>query len=445
MTVDDIAISVRNVSKRYKVFANNRSRLMNTLWPERFSVDQEVWALHDVSFEVKCGESVSVIGRNGGGKSTLLQIITGVVAPTSGEVSVKGRVSALLELGSGFNPEYTGRDNVILGGLLLGLQRHQILQRFDEIADFADLGDAIKRPVKTYSSGMLMRLAFAVQVLTDPEILIIDEALSVGDFFFQQKCFGYIRGLREKGVTLLFVSHDMGTVRDMCTTALHLKNGRVDFFGDNLQAIRRYMKPDEEPTPTADRSPETALPLVTTVLDVCEPLCILDQPLWSVKGGARTSAPDNKGQLLAVGVYNALGQPTLHTKIGVHLIFRVLFRAHCDDPLHLSVVIKNKYDQIVTALGSLVLRTARPPLKHGEQAIFELTLRPDLEAGLYSFVVRLAQPTEVGAAVPLIDETPWLGPLQVAWDYHREIPPFYGMVGLNASARFVVSPRQAPD
>ncbi len=442
--MDDIAISVRNVSKRYKVFANNRTRLLNTLWPERYPVDQEVWALHNVSFEVKRGESISVIGRNGGGKSTLLQIITGVVAPTSGEVRVNGRVSALLELGSGFNPEYTGRDNVILGGLLLGLQRDQILDRFGEIAAFADLGDAIERPVKTYSSGMLMRLAFAVQVLTDPEILIIDEALSVGDFFFQQKCFGYIRGLREKGVTLLFVSHDMGTVRDMCTTGLFLKSGHVDYFGDNLQAIRRYMKPEED-APRADSLPDDskALPAVGVVSS--DPVLALDDPLWVVNEQVQVAAPGKKGQLLAVGVYNAAGRPTLHTKIGVDLTFRVLFRAHCREPLHLSVVIKNKYDQIVTAIGSHVLRTAPPVLKDGDHSIFELTLRSDLEAGLYSFVVRLAQPAEIGAAVPLIDESPWLGPLQVAWDYDREIPPFYGMVGLNASARFVVSPQQVSE
>lgn len=442
--MDDIAISVRNVSKRYGVFANNPKRLMNTLWPKRYPVDQEVWALHDVSFDVKRGDSVSVIGRNGGGKSTLLQIITGVVAPTSGEVRVKGRVSALLELGSGFNPEYTGRDNVILGGLLLGLQRHQILERFAEIATFADLGDAIERPVKTYSSGMLMRLAFAVQVLTDPEILIIDEALSVGDFFFQQKCFGYIRSLRERGVTLLFVSHDMGTVRDMCTTGLLLKSGHVDYFGDNLQAIRRYMKPDED-APAADPRPDAAIAPPAVGVFSREPLLALDQPLWIVNEQVQVPASSKKGQLLAVGVYTAAGQPTLHTKIGVDLMFRVLFRADCREPLHISVVIKNKYDQIITAMGSHVLRTSPPALKEGEQAIFELTLRPDLEAGLYSFVVRLAQPAEIGAAVPLIDESPWLGPLQVAWDYHREIPPFYGMVGLNASARFVVSPQQVAE
>ncbi len=225
--MNDVAISAHGVSKRYRVFDNQRSRLLHALRPGHGAGMQEIWALRDVDLEVRRGEAVAVIGRNGGGKSTLLQILTGTLVPTAGEVRVNGRVSALLELGSGFNPEFTGRDNVILNGLLLGLDRSEILRRFDEIAAFADIGDALDRPVKTYSSGMIMRLAFAVQVLTDPEILIIDEALSVGDFFFQQKCFGYIRSLSENGVTLLFVSHDMGTVRNLCERAIYLKNGQV--------------------------------------------------------------------------------------------------------------------------------------------------------------------------------------------------------------------------
>ncbi|MGZ5088805.1 MAG: ABC transporter ATP-binding protein, partial [Usitatibacter sp.] len=170
--MDDIAIAVRDVAKRYQVFSSERGNLLHTLWPGYRAGMQEIWALQDISFEVRRGDSVAVIGRNGGGKSTLLQILAGTLTPTRGEVRVNGRVSALLELGSGFNPEYTGRDNVMLNGLLLGLSRQEILRRFDEIAAFADIGDAIERPVKTYSSGMMMRLAFAVQVLTDPQILV---------------------------------------------------------------------------------------------------------------------------------------------------------------------------------------------------------------------------------------------------------------------------------
>ena len=180
----DLAISVRNVGKCYRVFDDQRSRLLHAVWPKHTKGMQEIWALKDINFEIKRGEAVAIIGRNGGGKSTLLEILTGTLTPTTGSVKVNGRVSALLELGSGFNPEYSGRDNVILNGLLLGLSKGDILNRFGEIEAFSEIGDAIDRPVKTYSSGMMMRLAFAVQVLCDPDILIIDEALSVGDFFF---------------------------------------------------------------------------------------------------------------------------------------------------------------------------------------------------------------------------------------------------------------------
>ena len=428
----DIAIRARGLSKSYQVYDSQRARLMHALWPGHRSGVQELWALRDVSFEVKRGESLGVIGRNGGGKSTLLQILTGTLSPTEGDVQVNGRVCAVLELGSGFNPEYTGRDNVILNGLLLGLSREEILRRFGEIAAFADIGDAIDRPVKTYSSGMVMRLAFAVQVLTDPEILIIDEALSVGDFFFQQKCFRYIHSLRERGVTLVFVSHDMASVRDLCTTGLFLKAGRVGYFGDNLESIRRYLRRDDD---GGERDGTTAA-AADAVAGVAS--FDLQRPIWSAD--AARLQREAKGSLLAVGVFDAGGEPTQRTRIGDPIVFRVLYRSQCEEPLHVSVVLKNRHDQVVTVAGSYTSRTAIPPLKRGEEAIFEVTMHPLLEAGNYSFCVSLGQPDAGGGSGTVIDETPWLGPLQVVWDYHNEIPPFYGMVGLKSEARFVLPP-----
>jgi lipopolysaccharide transport system ATP-binding protein len=426
--VDDVAIAVRAVSKRYRVFESERARLLHAIWPKPRPGTQDIWALRDVSFEVKRGESVAVIGRNGGGKSTLLQILSGTVTPSGGDVRVNGRVSALLELGSGFNPEYTGRDNVILNGILLGLTREEILRRFDEIASFADIGDALDRAVKTYSSGMVMRLAFAVLALTDPEILIIDEALSVGDFFFQQKCFRYIRTLRERGVTLLFVSHDMGSVRDLCTTGLFLKRGRVDYFGDNLEAIRRYLQKEERDAPaaTAGGATENAPPASLSI----------EQPLWKADEAHRPIG--SKGRILAVGVFDASGRPTPGARMGDDIVVRVLFRSHCEEPLHVSAALKNKHDQIVTVAGSYTLQIPPPRLKRDQEAFFELTLRALLEAGDYSLCVSLAQPTAIGAG-NLVDETPWLGPLKVRWDYETQIPAFYGMVGLASAARYVLA------
>jgi lipopolysaccharide transport system ATP-binding protein len=223
---EKIVISLKNISKCYKRYARPVDRLKEILLPDR-SYAQEFWALRDINLEVPQGETLGIIGQNGSGKSTLLQIIAGTLTPTTGEVFVNGRVSALLELGSGFNPEFTGRQNVFFNGQILGLSREEIEAKFDEIAAFADIGDFIDQPVKTYSSGMFVRLAFAVAVSVNPDILIVDEALAVGDIYFQQKCFERIRSLRDLGTTLLFVSHDSTAVHKLCNRALLMETGAL--------------------------------------------------------------------------------------------------------------------------------------------------------------------------------------------------------------------------
>ncbi len=203
---------------------------------------REFWALKDVSFDVKNGETVGIIGRNGSGKSTLLQIITGTLAPTEGTVITHGRIAALLELGSGFNPDFTGRENVYLNGALLGFSTAQIDEKFDAIASFADIGEHLDQPVKTYSSGMLVRLAFAVQVQVEPEILIVDEALAVGDALFQKRCFQRIEKLVSDGTTVLFVSHDQESVRTLTNRALLLNKGRSVEWGLSSEVVLKYRK-----------------------------------------------------------------------------------------------------------------------------------------------------------------------------------------------------------
>ncbi|MGC4099116.1 MAG: ABC transporter ATP-binding protein [Nitrospira sp.] len=203
---------------------------------------REHWALRDVSFELHPGEAVGIVGRNGAGKSTLLQIIAGTLEPTCGTVQTRGRITALLELGNGFNPEFTGRENVFLNAQILGLSREDALARFDDIASFADIDDFIDQPVKTYSSGMMMRLAFAVQTAMDPQVLIVDEALSVGDMFFQAKCMARISKLVESGVALLFVSHDISTVRQLCRRAVLLDGGVVRSMGAVATVSDQYVK-----------------------------------------------------------------------------------------------------------------------------------------------------------------------------------------------------------
>lgn len=240
MSSNDIVLSARGISKCFEMYEKPVQRLFQTLCAGRKKFYREFWALRDVSFDVHRGECVGVIGRNGAGKSTLLQILTGTLAPTEGEVSVKGRVAALLELGSGFNPDFTGRENVFLNAALLGLTRREIEHRYDEVLDFADIGDFINQPVKTYSSGMFVRLAFAVQVVTKPEVLIVDEALSVGDLAFQNKCIKRIRELQEAGTTIFFCSHDLSTVQRICTSAFCLDGGRVVARGSPVSVCTEY-------------------------------------------------------------------------------------------------------------------------------------------------------------------------------------------------------------
>ena len=242
---------VDHVSKRYEIYERPQDRLKQSLVPRLQALlparvrrshpfFKEFWALRDVSLTVERGDAVGILGRNGAGKSTLLQIIAGTLMPTSGTVLVEGKIAALLELGSGFSPDFTGRENVRLSGALLGLTPAEIDLCFDDIAAFADIGDFLEQPVKTYSSGMLMRLAFAVQTAVEPELMIVDEALSVGDARFQKKCFARLEQLRQDGTTILFVTHDTGTIVQFCTRALILEAGTVFTQGAPSLVARRY-------------------------------------------------------------------------------------------------------------------------------------------------------------------------------------------------------------
>ena len=220
------AISVCDLSKAYQIYARPVDRLKQALFRWKRQYFQDFWALRDISFSVAKGETVGIIGRNGSGKSTLLQVVAGILAPTTGKVRVEGRLSALLELGAGFNHEFTGRENVYLAAALHGLSRQETRDLMPAIEDFADIGDFIDQPVKTYSSGMFVRLAFAVAAQVRPDILIVDEALSVGDIFFQQKCYRKFEEFKKDGRTILFVTHDLNSVLKYCDRALVLHEGK---------------------------------------------------------------------------------------------------------------------------------------------------------------------------------------------------------------------------
>ncbi|MBX9742874.1 MAG: ABC transporter ATP-binding protein [Chthoniobacterales bacterium] len=277
----DVAISAKNISKAYTIWSNPAARVKHPLFnfmgemiPSlRRGIDQELQgyskefhALRDISFEVKKGETLGIIGRNGSGKSTLLQIIAGTLQPTEGSVTVNGRVAALLELGSGFNPEFTGRQNVYLNASILGLTREETEERFAQIEAFAGIGDFIDQPVKSYSSGMSLRLAFAVQSQVDPDVLIVDEALAVGDAKFQAQCFERLRQLKERGTSILLVTHSSEQIVTHCSKAILLDHGCQIESGEPRHIVNRYMdllfgkKNITEGTPEVVVAPEPAKP-----------------------------------------------------------------------------------------------------------------------------------------------------------------------------------------
>jgi lipopolysaccharide transport system ATP-binding protein len=220
------------------------------------SYAQEFWALRDISFEIMKGETMGIIGRNGAGKSTLLQLICGTLTPTSGELQVNGRVAALLELGAGFNPEFTGRENVYMNGAIMGLSKLEVDERFENIAAFADIKDFIDQPVKTYSSGMYVRLAFASAIHVNPDILIVDEALAVGDMFFQAKCMTRMRQMMESGVTVLFVSHDTSSVKSLCERTVYLEDGKLHAIGKSGEIVDLYIEDQFLAMKTIENRPE---------------------------------------------------------------------------------------------------------------------------------------------------------------------------------------------
>ncbi|MBR1571640.1 MAG: ABC transporter ATP-binding protein [Lachnospiraceae bacterium] len=240
--MSEYAIRVKNVSKVYKLFEGNKDRVLDALSLSKKKRYKEHYALNNMNFDIARGETVGIIGTNGAGKSTILKIITGVLSPTDGEVEINGRISALLELGAGFNMEYTGIENIYLNGTMIGFTKEEIDERLDDILAFADIGDFVYQPVKTYSSGMFVRLAFAVAINIDPEILIVDEALSVGDVFFQAKCYKKFEDFKKMGKTILFVSHDLTSIARYCDKVILLDHGRKLDEGTPKEMVGLYKR-----------------------------------------------------------------------------------------------------------------------------------------------------------------------------------------------------------
>ena len=425
--MSEVVISVSGIGKRYRVFENQRSRFMQALHPSLIKGVEEIWALQDINFEIKRGEAVAIIGRNGGGKSTLLEILTGTLTPTTGNVKVNGRVSALLELGSGFNPEYSGRENVILNGLLLGLSKEEIVNRFPEIEAFAEIGEAIERPMKTYSSGMMMRLAFAVQVLCDPDIIIIDEALSVGDFFFQQKCIGYLQSLIRKGITVLLVSHDVGMLQSLCQRVIFLDKKKVAYDGDIIQGINRFY--------ASTTSSQRLLPKVNTSqkledgdkINKNDYRSIVKNAIWTRKDEPRF------GSLIAISLNDLNGDPKMSFGIGEKMKIIVLFQPDPNYKNAISISLCDKYGVIINATSSISLGIVGD--NNSNVCIYESEICLLLEASQYSLVFDLYYEQEKNRGITL-DHVNNIGPINIIWDYENKTAPFLGKVGLPVSSKF---------
>lgn len=439
----DVIISVKNVSKAYRIWSSPSARLGSpltaataALFPRSSAPHlaltaraargyRDFHALDDVSFEIRRGEATGIIGRNGSGKSTLLQLIAGTLAVTSGSLQVNGRVSALLELGSGFNPEFTGRENVFLNGSIYGLSRAEMARRFDEIAAFADIGDFIEQPVKTYSSGMMMRLAFAVAVSVQPDILIVDEALSVGDVFFTQKCFQRIREIVHRGATLIFVSHDTGSVQNLCDRGLLLSQGKLVHDGAPEDCVSRYFNL-HQPTTASAAGPVAAgrhAPVVTELRAAVLAANILP--------AAKSRHGDRKLELIAAAVLDGHGAATWDFELLHRATIRVLFKAHA--PIGLPSVglqLHDRMGNLLFAAGNSQLRFPLPPLAAGEEIMLDFRVTLTAQAGLYTLSLDAAEadPTDPNVGT-FHDRVGGLGPLSVA-HHAAGVLPFYGAAQL---------------
>ena len=435
-----IAISAQAVSKSYRLWTEPAARLklpvlsgIARLFPPASGArarlqsmaagcGRDFRALEPLTFEVRRGEAIGIIGRNGSGKSTLLQLIAGILHPSSGEIATHGRISALLELGSGFNPDFTGRENVYLNGAILGLSSAEIDRLFPAIAEFADIGDFIDEPVKTYSSGMMMRLAFAVAVSVQPDVLIVDEALSVGDVFFTQKCFERIREILAAGATLIFVSHDMAAVQNLCSRCLLLHNGRLIHEGAPEECVARYFSLHQ-----ATPSSQTVAGTHPTVDRAAREQMVAQDLL----GRAKSRHGDRDFEFVAATISDAQGTPATEFELLQQGRIRLLLRAKAAVRRpSVGLQVHDRMNNLVFAAGTPQVRFHLPALSAGEEILLEFRLTWAVQPGVYTLGFDAA---EFDADNPNVghfhDRVGGIGPITVS--HHAPgAMPFYGIAKL---------------
>lgn len=369
----DIAIAVKNLTKTYRVFGHPGDRIKQALTFGRVRFHQEFTALQNASFEIKKGEVLGIIGRNGSGKSTLLQLICGILRPTGGEAQVNGRISALLELGTGFNPEFTGRENVYFQGAVMGISRDAMERRFDDIAAFADIGEFIDQPVRTYSSGMYVKLAFAAAIHADPGILIVDEALAVGDALFQAKCFAKFREFKEQGVTILFVTHDLDLVTSHCDSAVLLDRGVLVTRGTPKEVVDDYRR-------RLSLTGARAKGSTTRGADGDSP----EWPSQFVHNPAENRYGSGSAEILNAGLFSAEGEPSQILMRNAPFSVRLRIRAHerIESPI-VSFVVKDVKGTVLCGTTTLMQRLDLGTLESGEDLIVSFRQVMRLNSGTY--------------------------------------------------------------
>ena len=379
----NLAISVQGVSKIYKLYDKPIDRLKEAVSLTHKSYHRDFFALSDISFDVKKGETVGIIGTNGSGKSTIQKIITGVLSPTTGTAEVSGNISALLELGAGFNSEYTGLENIYMNGTMMGFSRQEMERRMDDILRFADIGDFVNQPVKTYSSGMFVRLAFALAINVDPEILIVDEALSVGDVFFQAKCYRRMEEMMKNGTTILMVSHDMGSIIKYCDKVVLLNRGHFVAQGEAGKMVDLYKKilanqTDELAEALIEEKKEAlGLPVEATVSDKRMKDRMNLNPEVQEYGDGRASFEDF-GTLDARGnVTNLLLKGEMFT-----IRERVRFHAPIENPIF-TYTLRDKKGTDITGTNTLFEGTEIKPVKDGDVYTVSFRQKMNLQGGEY--------------------------------------------------------------